>query len=138
MGVGAATAAVGTGGGAAAGEDRRRAALGDERDGPLTARRGDEHRLGGEQKTGQQEDHGRLPRNARASSRSAARRRKSSRLSCSFFARPSAIATLARPSLKYSSSGMRVSPCCAVAPMSLRISCLCSSSLRERAGGGLL
>src|SRR5438874_950434 len=86
----------------------------------------------------QQHAHVRFPFTPRASSRSATRRFSSSRLSCCFLALASAIATLAIPSLKYSSSGTMVSPLRLVPPMSLRISCVCSSSLRERAGGGLL
>src|SRR5207237_10291355 len=86
----------------------------------------------------QQPAHVRFPFTPRASSRSATRRFSSSRLSCCFLALASAIATLAIPSLKYSSSGTMVSPLRLVPPMSLRISCAWSSSLRERAGGGLL
>src|SRR6266550_1525969 len=48
----------------------------------------------------QEEDHDRLPFTTRAISRSATRRFRSSRLSCAFFALASAIATLAKPSLK--------------------------------------
>src|SRR2546425_13377722 len=63
---------------------------------------------------------------------------RSSDLSCSFFALASAIATLATPSLKYSSSGTMVRPLRLVPPISLRVSCAWGSSLRERAGGGVL
>src|SRR5205807_2071677 len=86
----------------------------------------------------EQHGHVRLPFTPRASSRSATRRFSSSRLSCCFLALASAIATLAMPSLKYSSSGTRVSPLRLVPPTSFRISCVWSNSLRERAGGGLL
>src|SRR5437588_271335 len=63
---------------------------------------------------------------------------RSPRLSCSFFALAAAIAPWAMPSLKYNSSGTMVRPLRLVPPISLRISCAWSSSLRERAGGGLL
>src|SRR5207237_6860639 len=106
----------------------------------LPARRGNDDRLRrGRERDQQQDDHHeRLPLMPRASSRSATRRFRSSRLSCSFLAFASAIATLTVPSLKYSSSGTRVSPLRLVRPMSLRIARAWSSSLRERAGGGLL
>src|SRR3989454_4753880 len=91
-----------------------------------------------EQAPEQRRDHAGFLRTPRASSRSATRRFRSSRLSCSFLALASAITTLAIPSLKYSSSGTSVSPLRLVPPISLRISCAWSSSLRERAGGGLL
>ena len=77
---------------------RRRTALRRERDRGHAARRRDDHRLqrgDREQQRGEQ-DHARL-RTARAISRSASRRFKSSRLSNCFFGRASAIATLATP-----------------------------------------
>src|SRR2546428_203692 len=86
----------------------------------------------------QRRDHAGFLRTPRASSRSATRRFRSSRLSCSFLALASAITTLAIPSLKYSSSGTSVSPLRLVPPISLRISCAWSSSLRGRAGGGVV
>src|SRR5205823_11022923 len=107
--------------------------------GRVAARRGDDDGLRrARERDQQQPDHERLPLMPRASSRSATRRFRSSRLSCSFLALASAIATLAVPFLKYNSSGTSVSPLRLVPPMSLRISCAWSSSLRERAGGGLL
>src|ERR1041384_6686556 len=79
-----------------------------------------------------------LPSTPRPLPRPAPRRFRSSRLSWAFFAFASAMATLATPSLKYTSSGTTVRPFCVVAPRILRISRLWSSSFRERAVGGLL
>src|SRR6266700_36158 len=121
-----------------------RPALAGHRHARLAAGRRDQYdllrreRCDGHEHDTQQHAHVRFPLTPRASSRSATRRFSSSRLSCCFLALASAIATLAIPSLKYSSSGTMVSPLRLVPPMSLRISCACSSSLRERAGGGLL
>src|SRR6266487_371360 len=126
------------------GRDRGAAPLRGHRHARLSPRRRDQHRLRrrgarcGHEHEPQQDAHVRFPLTPRASSRSASRRFSSSRLSCCCFALASAIATLASPSLKYSSSGTMVSPLRLVPPMSLRISCAWSSSLRERAGGGLL
>src|SRR5439155_856412 len=117
----------------------RAAALRGDRDDRLAARRdNDDLRRRDDQEEAGERNHPRRVRMRRASSRSSARRFRSSRLSCSFFALASAIATLAMPSLKYNSSGTMVSPLRLVPPISLRISCPWSSSLRERAGGGLL
>src|SRR5439155_938667 len=120
--------------------DSRAAALHGDGDARQTARRGDDDRLwwSEEQEETGERNHPRRARTWRASSRSSARRFRSARLSCSCFALARAIAILATPSLKYSSSGTIVSPLRLVPPISLRISCAWSSNLRERAGGGLL
>ena len=82
------------------GRHRRGTGLVGDRDAGLTARRRDQDLLRNQGGQEQKEDHDRLPFTTRAISRSATRRFRSSRLSCAFFAFASAIATLARPSLK--------------------------------------
>src|ERR1043166_4059758 len=98
--------------------------IGRHRDVDLSPGRDDDHLLwdgGGQDKQGRPH-HDRLPFTTRAISRSATRRFRSSRLSWAFFAFASAMATLATPSLKYTSSGTTVRPFCVVAPRILRIS----------------
>src|SRR5438876_1332083 len=82
------------------GRHRRTTGLGGDWDVRLAARRRDQDLVWYQRGQQEEQDHDRLPFTTRAISRSATRRFKSSRLSWAFFAFASAIATLAKPSLK--------------------------------------
>src|SRR5947208_15846916 len=123
------------------GRDGGGAPLSGHRHTRLSPRRRDQHHLRRRRRDEhepQQRAHVRFPLMPLASYRYATRRFTSSRLTSCCFALARAITTLAMPSLKYNSSGTMVSPLRLVPPMSFRISCAWSNSLRERAGGGLL